>query len=95
MKIRASQRNGCGFCLKMQAGEAITHGESWECLAVLPAWWESQYFMAEEQSALQIVEQVTLISDHAVRVDREVHPETHLTDVQISAVTWLTVVINS
>lgn len=95
VKIRASQLNGCAFCLKMHTGDAITRGESWERLAVLPAWWESQYFSVEEQSALQIVERVTLISDHTRSVDRGVHAEDHLTQAQISAVTWLAVVINS
>lgn len=95
VKIRASQLNGCAFCLKMHAADAIEAGETADRLAVLAGWWESQYFSAEEQAALQIAERVTLLSDHGRLADRGVDVDGVLTEKQIAAVTWLTVVINS
>lgn len=95
VKIRASQLNGCAFCLKMHTADAIAHDESWDRLAVLPAWRESQYFTPAEQAALQIAESVTRIGDHPARAGNDIPVEEHLSSVQISAVTWLTVVINS
>lgn len=95
VKVRASQLNGCAFCLKMHAADAVKHGETADRLAVLAGWWESQYFSPEEQAALQIAERVTLISDHGRLPDRGIVPEDVLTEKQIAAVTWLTVVINS
>lgn len=95
VKIRASQLNGCVFCLRMHTADAVKHGETAERLAVLPAWWESQYFTDTEQAALQLTEQVTLISDHSMIRDRDIKPEDHLDDRQIAAVTWLAIVINS
>lgn len=95
VKIRASQLNGCAFCLRLHTRDAIAHGESWERLAVLPAWWESQYFTDLERAALQLVEKVTLVGEHGGAVDRGARPAEHLTDEQISAVTWLAVVINA
>lgn len=95
VKIRASQLNGCAFCLRMHTEDAMKHGESWERLAVVAAWWESQYFTGQEQAALQLAEQVTLVSDHGRLAERGVAVEEHLTEAQVSAVTWLTIVINS
>lgn len=95
VKVRASQLNGCAFCLRMHAADAVKHGETADRLAVLAGWWESQYFTAEEQAALVIAERVTLIGDHGRLPDRGITPEDVLTEKQIAAVTWLVVVINS
>lgn len=95
VKVRASQLNGCAFCLRMHAADAVKHGETADRLAVLAGWWESQYFSAEEQAALQIAERVTMIGDHGRLADRGVTVEGVLSEKQIAAVTWLAVVINS
>ena len=95
VKVRASQLNGCAFCLRMHSADAVKAGETADRLAVLAGWWESQYFSAEEQAALQIAENVTMIGDHGRLADRGVEIEGVLTEKQIAAVTWLTVVINS
>lgn len=95
VKLRASQINGCAFCLRRHTAEAVSHGETAERLAVLAAWWESQYFSEAEQAALRIAEQVTLIGDRGTMPVRGVEPSDHLTDQQIAAVTWLVIVINA
>ncbi|WP_243698179.1 carboxymuconolactone decarboxylase family protein [Curtobacterium sp. PhB136] len=95
VKIRASQLNGCAFCLKMHTNDAIQHGETADRLAVVAAWWESQYFTDQERAALQIAEEVTLLSDHGRLPSRGVAAEGTLTDKQVAAVTWITIVINS
>ncbi|MFB4349931.1 carboxymuconolactone decarboxylase family protein [Microbacterium sp. CR_7] len=95
VKVRASQINGCAFCLRMHSADAVKAGETADRLAVVAAWWESQYFSPEEQAALQIAERVTMIGDHGRLADRGVEVESVLTEKQIAAVTWLAVVINS
>lgn len=95
VKIRASQLNGCAFCLKMHTQDAIEHGETPSRLAVVPAWWESQYFSEQERAALQLAEQVTLLSDYGKVPEREATIDGVLTEKQIAAVTWITIVINS
>ncbi|WP_460785774.1 carboxymuconolactone decarboxylase family protein [Microbacterium tumbae] len=95
VKVRASQLNGCAFCLKMHSADALKHGESPDRLAVIAGWWESQYFTEEEQAALQITERVTMIGDPGRLHNRGVDPESILNDQQIAAVTWLAIVINS
>lgn len=95
VKIRASQINGCAYCLRLHANDAVKLGETQDRLAVLAAWWESQDFTPQEQAALQIAEQVTHISTPAWQVDRGIDVGTVLTDDQISAATWVAVAINS
>jgi AhpD family alkylhydroperoxidase len=95
VKIRASQLNGCAFCLRMHARDALEHGETADRLAVVSAWWESQYFSDEERAALQLTEQVTLISDHGKVPERDAVVEGVLDEGQIAAVTWIAIVINS
>lgn len=95
VKLRASQINGCAYCLRLHSRDAIGLGETPERLAVLAAWWESQYFSPVEQAALRLVERVTLISDRTVLPDRGIADADALTDEQISAITWMAISINS
>jgi len=95
VKVRASQLNGCAFCLRMHSADAVKAGETADRLAVVAGWWESQYFSPEEQAALQIAERVTMIGDHGRLPDRGVDVDGVLSEKQIAAVTWLAVVINS
>lgn len=94
VKIRVSQLNGCAFCLLMHSRDAIAVGETPDRLAVLPAWWESQYFTPQEEAALTLAERVTHISESHTRAPTQVDIEAALTDQQIAAVTWLAIVIN-
>lgn len=70
-------------------------GEALERLAVLAAWWESQYFSPAEQAALRLVERITLISDRTPLPDRGNVDADALTDEQISAITWMAISINA
>ena len=63
IKIRASQINGCAFCLDMHAHEARADGEAQQRLDVLPAWRETNLFDEREQAALAWTEALTRIAD--------------------------------
>ena len=91
VKIRVSQINGCAFCLRMHTGDAVAKGETTDRLAVVAAWWESQYFTEQERAALSLTEQVTELPVPA----RQDWRDGSLTDAQASAVSWLTVVMNA
>lgn len=91
VKIRVSQLNGCAFCLRMHTRDAVAKGETTDRLAVIAAWWESQYFTDQEQAALGLAEQVTRLSVPP----REDWNNGSLNDEQISAVSWLAVVMNA
>ncbi|MEU7767812.1 carboxymuconolactone decarboxylase family protein [Nocardia sp. NPDC049190] len=95
VKIRTSQINGCAFCLRMHTRDALQKGESPDRLAVLPAWAETGYFTAPERAALQLAEAITLVSNDHVSDDHYATAATELTQHQISAVAWLTIVMNA
>jgi AhpD family alkylhydroperoxidase len=63
VKIRASQINGCAFCLAMHVRDARAQGEREERLHLLPAWREAPLYTAREQAALAWTEAVTLVTD--------------------------------
>ncbi len=61
IKIRASQLNGCGYCLDLHCKDALKYGESVQRLLVLPAWRETTLFTKEEQVILEMTEAITLL----------------------------------
>jgi len=61
IKIRASQLNGCGYCLDIHTKDALEYGESIRRLSVLSCWRETELFTLEEQVILEMTEAVTLI----------------------------------
>jgi AhpD family alkylhydroperoxidase len=67
VKIRASQLNGCAFCLDMHHRDARKGGESQRRLDILSAWREAPSFFSEtERAALALTEAATLIADDGV-----------------------------
>lgn len=91
VKIRVSQLNGCAFCLRMHTREAVALGETSDRLAVLAAWWESQYFSAQERAALALAEDVTRLPIE----DSRRWADGSLSDEQVSAITWLAITMNA
>jgi AhpD family alkylhydroperoxidase len=69
VKIRASQINGCAFCLDMHARDARAAGESEQRLSVLSAWREAPFFSPAERAALALTEAVTRVGDGRVPDD--------------------------
>lgn len=67
IKIRASQINKCNYCFEMHAKDAISNGESQKRLNELASWKESSLFTEEEKSALQLTEEITMISENGVK----------------------------
>jgi AhpD family alkylhydroperoxidase len=63
VKIRASQINGCAFCLHMHTREARARGETEERLYLLDAWRESPLYSERERAALAWTEALTLVSE--------------------------------
>ena len=71
LKIRASQINGCAYCIQSHTKDARAHGETEKRIYALDAWEESPYFTDEERALLALTEEVTLI--HTKRVSDETY----------------------
>lgn len=96
IRTRASQINGCAFCIDMHTKDAIALGESSQRLLLLAAWRETDLFTERERAALALTEAVTLVAgrgihDSDIEEARRVFSEEELTRVvfAISAInTW-------
>lgn len=63
IKIRASQINGCAYCIESHTQDALKLGEKQNRIFALSAWWESPLFSEKEQATLKITDEVTLINE--------------------------------
>lgn len=66
VKLRASQLNGCAYCVDMHSKDARSQGETEQRLYGLTVWRETPYYTARERAALAFTEAVTLIADNHV-----------------------------
>lgn len=66
IKIRASQINGCAFCLDMHVKELRKLGETEQRIALISVWRESPCYTDQEKAVLELTEAVTRISEHGV-----------------------------
>ncbi|MEU0027000.1 carboxymuconolactone decarboxylase family protein [Streptomyces sp. NPDC006335] len=96
VKIRASQINGCGFCLDMHTKEAAAAGETAQRLHMVAAWREAKVFTDAERAALELAEQGTRLADGS-GVPDEVweNAAKHYDEEQLLALVSLIAVINA
>ena len=66
VRMRASQINGCAYCLDMHSKDARANGETEQRLYGLDAWRETPYYSARERAALEWTEALTLVSESRV-----------------------------
>lgn len=94
VRIRASQLNGCAYCIDMHTRDALAGGDSQQRLFALAAWRESPLFSDRERAALALAEAVTLISDpHGLDNAYEEAAEQLATD-ELAALLYVIVTIN-
>jgi AhpD family alkylhydroperoxidase len=95
VKMRASQINGCAYCLEMHTDEALKHGEKVERITSLDGWHESPLYTGKERAALAWTDELTLISEkHASRESFD-ELKRHFSDEEISWLILAVVQINS
>ncbi|MBF4488133.1 carboxymuconolactone decarboxylase family protein [Flavobacterium sp. CSZ] len=94
IKIRASQINGCAFCLNMHTADARKYGETEKRIYLISAWREADVFTQEEQAILALTEQITMISNH---VSDEVYQNAarFFEDKYLAEIILLIITINS
>lgn len=94
VRLRASQINGCAYCIDMHTKDARARGESEQRLYELDAWRETPFYSEREQAALAWTEAVTLISNgHAPdETYEEVHK--HFSEAEMVNLTLAIVAIN-
>lgn len=95
--LRASQINGCGFCVDMHTKDALAAGETTVRLNLVAAWREATVFTEAERAALELAEQGTRIADAAGGVPDDVwaNAAKHYDENQLAALVATVAVINA
>ncbi len=95
LKLRASQVNGCAFCIDMHSIDARAAGETEQRLYALNAWRETPFFTDRERAGLAWIEAVTLVSQ--THVPDEVYEEArrHFSEKEIFDLTFVAATINA
>ncbi|RIX50989.1 carboxymuconolactone decarboxylase family protein [Paenibacillus nanensis] len=94
VKIRASQINGCAFCINMHTVDARKAGETEQRIYALNAWRETPYFSERERAALALTESVTLIAGSHVPDSVYDEAARHFDNKQLSELIMAIVTIN-
>ncbi|HEX5167768.1 MAG TPA: carboxymuconolactone decarboxylase family protein [Cyclobacteriaceae bacterium] len=95
IKVRVSQINGCGYCINMHTRDARKLGETEQRLYALSAWWEVPFFSDEEQAALKLAEEVTMISAHGVTDETFAKAILHFGEQKVAQLILIIMTINS
>jgi AhpD family alkylhydroperoxidase len=95
IRIRASQLNGCAYCIDMHTKDARAIGETEQRIYGLSAWAETPYFTARERAALAFTETVTRLADTHVPDQAYQEVAAHFSQQEIAALVSLIVAINA
>jgi AhpD family alkylhydroperoxidase len=95
VKTRASQINGCAFCINMHTQDARKHGETEQRLYLLNAWRESPVYTDRERAALAWTEAVTLVAETHVPDDVYEKVRAQFSEAEIVNLTMMVATINA
>ena len=95
--LRASQINGCGWCVDLHTKEAAAAGETAVRLSLVAAWREASVFTEAEQAALALAEEGTRLADanHGVSDETWSQVRKHYDDDQVAALVCLVAMVNA
>ncbi len=94
VNIRASQMNGCAFCIDMHVKEARIHGERDLRVHHVQVWRESTLFNPQERAALEWTEAVTKLTEHGISDEIYNRVKEHFSEKQMSDLTLAIGLIN-
>lgn len=94
IKTRASQLNGCAYCINMHTRDALEMGETAQRLFLLDAWRETALYTDKERAVLALAEAMTLIANGPVSDEVYDAAKAHLSDREMAAVIMAVVAIN-
>ncbi len=95
VKMRASQINGCAYCIDMHSKDARFAGETEQRLYALSAWRETPFFTERERSALAVTEAITLIAGSHVPSSVLDEAETQFTAEELGKLLYTVIEINA
>lgn len=95
VKLRASQINGCAYCIDMHTKDARAAGETEQRLYLLDAWRESPFYSPRERAALAWTEAVTRVAESHVPDTAYEEARQHFAEKELVDLNWVVVAINA
>ncbi|HEY3479209.1 MAG TPA: carboxymuconolactone decarboxylase family protein [Streptomyces sp.] len=95
VRARASQLNGCAYCVDTHSKDARDGGESERRLYALPVWRETPFFTARERAALELTEAVTRLTDGQVSDEVFNRAAAQFGETELAELIWAITVINA
>jgi AhpD family alkylhydroperoxidase len=95
VRIRASQLNGCAYCVDMHTKDARAVGETEQRIYALPVWRDTPFFTARERAALALTEEVTVMADRHVPDETFRAAASEFSEAELGALISLIITINA
>ncbi|WP_369240189.1 carboxymuconolactone decarboxylase family protein [Streptomyces sp. R21] len=95
VRARASQLNGCAYCVDLHTRDARTAGETEQRLYALPVWRETPFFTDRERAALELAEAATRLTEGPVTDEVYGRAAAEFTEVELAELIWTITVINA
>ncbi|MES1160650.1 MAG: carboxymuconolactone decarboxylase family protein [Bacteroidota bacterium] len=95
VKLRASQLNGCGYCVNFHSKDARKAGETEQRVFAVSAWWETPFFTAAEQAALKLAEEITQIGKAGLSEETYQKALEHFGETGVARLIFTVAVVNS
>jgi AhpD family alkylhydroperoxidase len=95
VRARASQLNGCAYCVDMHTRDALGAGDSQQRLFALPVWRETPFFTARERAALELTEAGTRLTDGPVPDEVFDRAAAEFSETELAELIWTIAVINA
>jgi len=95
VRLRASQLNGCAYCVDMHSRDALKAGDSQQRLFTLPVWRETPFFTARERAALELTEAGTRLTDGPVPDEVFSRAAAEFSETELAELIWTVAVINA
>jgi AhpD family alkylhydroperoxidase len=95
VRLRASQLNGCAFCVDVHSRDALVHEDTERRIFAVPVWREAPFFTARERAALELTESMTDLAGHPVSDETFDRVATHFTTQEMAELIWAIAVVNT
>ena len=95
IRLRASQLNGCAYCVDMHSADAIKGGDTQQRVNAVAVWRETPFFTARERAALALTEAGTRLTDGAVSDEVFNEAAGHFNETELAGLIWDIAVINT
>jgi AhpD family alkylhydroperoxidase len=95
VRLRASQINGCAYCVDVHSRDALAAGETERRVFAIGVWHETPFFTERQRAALELTEAMTRLADHPVSDEALDRAAAQFSEAELAELIWVITVINA